>query len=268
VAPFLCCFGEGSFVGVGGQAGFAWRSKKSCRCLIWVFRLKRRTVFQSPSLRQERGAHVLTKIAKLSLLSALFLQFPLAAETPASMFPPDAIKLNDNYRDWYGPELEKMAEKPLWEDRGATHEKEIVRFSFIPGATLAKGRGSTVIRIEIEDGSARLMARAQFHNLGRRSLRMLVDKSLSRAQVTKLRALADQADAWAFRVGEWVKQDPEAIYVHCTELIMERRLRSEYAVSHALVSCEQPKRLMPLVNYVAELAGQRREDLRYSWAAE
>jgi hypothetical protein len=184
------------------------------------------------------------------------------------MFPPDAIELEDSYRDWYGPELEQLAEMPLWVNREEAHEKEVIRFLFIPGVGRVKGRHSTVIRIEIEDGVAHLIARAKFNHLGRRNIRTLTNKSLSNAQTTKLRELANQADAWKFRVGDWGEHDPEAIYIHCTELIMERRLRTEYAVSHVLVSCEQPNRLMPLVNYVAELAGQRPEDLRYSYSAE
>lgn len=192
----------------------------------------------------------------------------MAAETPVSMFPPDAINLNDNYRDWYGPELEQLKEKPLWVDEEAAHEKEVIRFLFIPGATRIKGRDSTVIRIEIENGKARLITRAQFNQPGRRNVRTLADKGLSHAQVAELQELANKADPWKLRIGDWGEHDPEAIYIHCTELIMERRLRSEYAVSHVLVSCEQPNRLMPLVNYVAELAGQRQKDLRYTYVTE
>lgn len=217
---------------------------------------------------QQQKGHVLTKFAKILLLSTLFVQFPMAAETPVSMYPPDAIETNDNYRDWYGPELERLAEKPLWVDNEPASKKEIIRFLFIPGVGRIKGRDSTVIRIEIGDGATRLIARTQINNRRRSKVETLTDKSLSHAQVKKLRELANQADPWKFRVGSWGEHDPEAIYLHCTELIMEHRLRSEYAVSHVLVSCEQPNRLMPLVNYVAELAGQRQEDLRYSYTAE
>jgi hypothetical protein len=203
------------------------------------------------------------KFATKLFLSVILFQVPLTAETAISMFPPDAIELDDNYRDWYGPELEQLAEKPLWPDTGAAQEKEIVRFLFIPGAARVKGRHSSVIRIEIADGMARLITRAKFNHFGRRSIRTLTTKNLSIGQIAKLRELANQAEAWKFRVGSWDKHDPESVYIHCTELIMERQTRSDYAVSRALISCNQPNRLMPFVNYIAELAEQKHEDLRY-----
>jgi hypothetical protein len=206
------------------------------------------------------------KIFKILLFPFLLYQNPLAAEKPSSMFPPD-IALHHYYGDWYGPELEQLGEKPLWVDNKETHEKEVIRFLFIPGVGRTKGRHSTVIRIEIEQEVARLIARTEFRDPKRDKVQTLTDKSLSRAQIAKMRELISKAGLWEFRVEQWGK-DPEAYYTHCTELVMERRIESKYAVSHILVSCDQPSQLMPLVNYVANLAGQSQKVLRYSYSAE
>jgi hypothetical protein len=204
---------------------------------------------------------MLTKLISMSSLSAIFLALPSVAAAPASMFPPDAITMNDNYGDWYGPRLEELKEKPLWGDDKAALAKETIRFTFIPGATRTAGRHATAIRIEIEEGSGHLIARTEIYHNRERSIRKVADKSLSSAEITKLKELADKADTWKFRVGTW--EEPDQISIHCTELVMERRQPAGYAVSHILISCNKPDRLMPLVDYVAELAGQRREELRY-----
>ena len=196
----------------------------------------------------------------MSFLIAILMVHSLTPKPSTPMFPPQAIEANENYRDWYGPELVQFGEKPLWVESDDAAGRETIRFTFIPGATLLRGRHTTVIRIETEKGKARLIARTEINDRGKRSNREVANKSLSFAEVVKLQAFAEKAEPWKYPVGTWEKDE---ISIHCTELLMERRQRSSYAVSHILISCNQPDRLMPLVDYVAELAGQKRKDLRY-----
>jgi hypothetical protein len=186
---------------------------------------------------------------------------PVTTAAPIAIFPPDAIALNDNYRDWYGPTLEEMKEGPLWVDDRAAQSLDTFRFTFIPGAMRTTGRHATVIRIDVKERVASLVVRAQFNDRSKRTIRTIAEKLLSPAEIAKLKELADQADPWQFRVGTW--EEPDQISIHCTELVMERRQSTNYAVSHILISCNHPNRLLPLVNYVAELAGEKREALRY-----
>ena len=178
-----------------------------------------------------------------------------------SIFPPDAIELDDNYRDWFGPTLVELKEGPLWVSQSTPPDAETIRFTFIPGAMRIKGQHATVIRIDLKESSARLIARSQFNNRGNRTIKEVANRSLSAEKIAKLQDLADKADAWKFRVGTW--EEADTISIHCTELIMERRQPSGYAVSHIRISCNNPNRLMPLVNYIAQLAGQNRKKLRY-----
>ena len=212
---------------------------------------------------------LLAKFGKLFFVAALVVQPSIAAERASSIFPPEAIELNDNYGDWYGSTLEKLGEKPLWPDDAANTKTEIIRFTFIPGATRLVGRDATAIRIEIGDKEARLFANAEYgRGRGRSAVtRKVADKRLSSVQIAKLRELAEKADPWSFPVGTW-EEDDGSISIHCTELLMERRQPAGYSVSHVLISCNQPNRLMPLVNYVAELAEQKQKDLRYSYSVE
>jgi hypothetical protein len=204
------------------------------------------------------------KIAMPLLLLSTFLPCFVLAQAPVSMFPPDIIESDDTFRDWYTPVLTRLGEKSLWVESSATHDSEVMRFLFVPGVDRVKGRNSTVIRIEIEGQTARLIARGEVSRLGYRTVRTLTNLRLSPQQITRLRELSNQADPWKFRSGTWNNLSQDVFYFHCTELIMERRLRSDYAVSTLSVSCEQPNRLMPLINYVVELSGQRQEDLRYT----
>ena len=209
-------------------------------------------------------------LAALLLLVALLLStgcavrnsaFTLPSEAEVSIFPPDAIAQNASYRDWFGPTLNELNERPLWIDERATPGAETLRFTFIPGLARISGRKATVIRVDLEGSSARLIARSKFYGRREGAIRELENRSLSATEIATLRDLSDKADAWKFPVGTW--EDAEPIAIHCTELIMERRQPSSYGVSHILISCKSPNRLMPLINYVAELARQSRQELRY-----
>ncbi len=206
-------------------------------------------------------AQSLTKLLAIIVLIILMVTPPLAAKPSALMFPPDAITSNDYYRDWYGPTLKDLEERPLWTGSKAVQGKEVIRFTFIPGPMRLVGRHATVVRIEIGQDEARLLARTQANDHGEMSIRKVAKKRLTSLEVSKLHDLITQAEPWKFAVGTW--EEKGRLSIHCTELIMERRQPSGYAVSQILISCTQPDRLMPLVDYVAALAGQSREDLRY-----
>ena len=195
-------------------------------------------------------------LAVLFCSSAVF-----AAAEKSALFPPDVVETNDFYADWYGPELERLNEKPIWNDAA---ESEIVRFTFLRGASLVRGVNSIVIRIQkSKDGGATLLAKRRYIDQGSSEIQTIRRIRLATTQVEKLDMLARQADLWRYRSGTWMEKDDD-IYIHCTELIMERASGSEYSVSHNLVSCNQPIRLMPLVDYVAELAKLRPDQLFYS----
>ena len=199
----------------------------------------------------------------MPFLAAILMAHSLALDPSTPMFPREAIEANENYRDWYGPELEGLGEKPLWIDSRDFSNREVIRFTFIPGAALIKGRDTTIIRIEITGRKARLIARTEVRDGQGRTIREVAHKEISSTELATLRRLSEQAETWKYSVGDWEEQKEGEISIHCTELLMERRQRSSYAVSHILISCNQPARLMPLVDYVAKLAGQKRKDLRY-----
>ena len=200
------------------------------------------------------------KLSSRFFVSLSLVATPLVVKDSNPMFPPPAIEADENYRDWYGPTLKRFKEKPLWVGNDTTSARETIRLTFISGASLLKGRSATVIRIETRERHTRLLARAEFLDHGHREIREVANKNVLTSQVDTLQKLADDAGAWKFPVGTWEKEDE--ISVHCTELIMERQQGSDYAVSHILISCNQPSRLMPFVDYVAKLAGQNGK-LRY-----
>lgn len=179
------------------------------------------------------------------------------------MFPSDVLSSSDYYSEWYGPVLAQMGEKPLAElaERdAATH----IRFTFFPGVQRRKGPVATTIRMRIpETGKAHFVVKRLEQDREIRSTSTLRRSSLSKTQAQKIEELGNEAGVWAFRSGVW-QSNPDAIYVHCTELIMERAKGQDYSVSHVLISCEQPQKLMPLVDFVVDLARLTPATLNYS----
>ena len=121
------------------------------------------------------------RLSSKVFVSLILLATPVVAKNANRVFPPSAIEADELYRDWYGPTLEGLGEKPLWVNRDATSSSETIRFTFISGASLIKGWDATVIRIEIQGKHARLIARAETHDHGHREVREVANKEPSKA---------------------------------------------------------------------------------------
>lgn len=80
---------------------------------------------------------------------------------------------------------------------------------------------------------------------------------LDAAQLAVINRLAEQSTAFDFEAGSW---DGESIYMHCQLLEMERADVSGYRYSSVNIGCNQPAKLMPLVEHVMALAKIKRRD--------
>jgi hypothetical protein len=189
----------------------------------------------------------------LGILLALAV-FPggLAARPAAlAMFPPDVIATdpNDIYRDWIGPALTRMGERPLWGDGAVAEGEAVYRFTFL-------GNLCTVTAIRLwqqgEGGRLRMTTLDRCHR-GSRPRAQAV-RTISATDWAGLAAAMEQAQVWPFRASTW-DGDSDEIYLDCTYLAMERALPGDYRVAQNMISCIRPAALMPVVNRVAELAG-------------
>lgn len=193
----------------------------------------------------------------------------LAAIANTAMFPPDVVETNKSYRDWYGEVLSEMGEKPLWRRTGEDNRGAVVRFTFIPGVGRIKGPHALVIRVEMPpSGAATLVARQSYRNGQVTSTRQLRRLKIEPHQIATIEAMGQAADLWKFKSGTWQSNDENVIYIHCTELIMERATPTDYSVSHVLISCNQPAKLLPLIDYMVMLAKLTPAKARYQSASE
>jgi len=113
----------------------------------------------------------------------------------------------------------------------------------------------------LPDGSGRLEVVGG--GFKRRDVRSLwvdlrpVRRRLSPEALAGLTALAEQSGTFDHAVGTW-DQGPdgeEELFLHCQTLEMERVDAAGYRFSSVNIGCNQPQKLMPLVDEVIRLGG-------------
>jgi hypothetical protein len=164
------------------------------------------------------------------------------------------MELDEVIADWASPILAHMDERPIWQ--GGASGEITYRFFFMGNSCRV-----TSIRLWKSEISTRYVVKmlnrceesAQFEVVG--------DGRIWKQDQVELQSLMDASDMWRFRAGNW--NDPEEVYLDCTTLLMERAAASEYNFSRVEISCNQPRKLMPLVNKIVALVGLSPGDVGY-----
>ena len=153
--------------------------------------------------------------------------------------------------------LHTVGERPLWHGIAEKSVRQKIRFTFTDGhgrylRTLdltehADGSGNLVLKSIARDDDGRWVISSQHSRL------------LSAEQVLRIDALSQAAGVWDFPVGSWdgdvnSKRGRGSIYLHCEMLEMERATPDDYRFSSINISCNHPAKLMPLVDYITDLA--------------
>ena len=144
--------------------------------------------------------------------------------------------------------LQKVGEKPLWRDglkRGVLQE---VRFTFTEGH-LAYTKIIHVIQRASGRASVSLQTIRRERD-GEMTISMEMNRHLSRQEIETIDQLGSSSGTWEQRIGSW---DGDELFVHCETLDLERVTSAGYSFASVNISCNQPKRLMPLVNFVTAL---------------
>ncbi len=169
------------------------------------------------------------------------------------MLPPN-VHEGALYAGWSACDMRRRGELPIWQGM-PQGTRQVTRFIFTQG----HGMFFRVVRIiEFEDGTAELKVfgtqnRNDYRKPERRTA--TIRKRLSSEQVDTLSRLATEAGVWDFEVGTWDGAGDDApLYTHCQLLEMERANAQGYRFSSVNIGCNQPKKLMPLVNEVVRLA--------------
>jgi hypothetical protein len=146
--------------------------------------------------------------------------------------------------------LREIGEKPLWHGVTRKGYRQQIRFTFTKGNA---GFTRIIDFTEFADGTGRVVTRAVSHRW-RSAFSMTEPRSakVPAEAVAKLNALGDQSGAWGFENGSW---DGDEVYMDCQTLDMERINAQGYRFSSVNISCHHPEKLMPLVDYLAGLAG-------------
>jgi len=146
--------------------------------------------------------------------------------------------------------LRDGGEKPLWlggQRRGVVQE---IRLTFTEGHLAytkvihltQRTNGKTSIRLKT-------LRRARD---GRVVVITGKSRRLSAQEVAMIDQLGSSSGTWEHRIGSW---DGNEFFMHCETLDMERVTSDGYSFSSVNISCNQPQRLMPFVNFVAGLVG-------------
>ncbi len=175
------------------------------------------------------------------------------------MFPADVHELT--YAGWSDCFLRGVGEKPLWKGMTEPRFRQQVRFTFTDGHF----RYVRVINfVELADGTGRI-ERKTIIPAGGRSYEVedRRRRKVSIADVRRLNDLAAASDAWKFQTGTWDSSDGEEIYLHCQTLDMERVDPTGYRFSSVSISCNRPRKLEQLVEFVTSLAGLKLNGAAY-----
>jgi hypothetical protein len=151
--------------------------------------------------------------------------------------------------------LEEVGEEPIWHglEHGLVRQ---TRFVFTDGHP----NKTRILHIrERADGSGTLHVFSinEVPRKPKRIERRSVIK-LDAASIATINRLATESGTFNFETGSW--DDKDDIYVHCQTLQLERMDAGGYRYSSLNIGCNQPAKLMPLVEHVMALAGIKRRD--------
>jgi hypothetical protein len=170
---------------------------------------------------------------------------------------PEAVTTSLVYSGWSACNMRKADAKPIWNGLPAG-TKQITRFIFTQG----HGLFYRVITItEMDDGTASLKVsgtKNRRNSVGYEERMRTIRRSLETDIVAHINQLAADAKMWEFEVSTWDQVAGEngeevPIYMHCQLLEMERANADGYRFSSVNIGCNQPKKLMPLVNEIVRL---------------
>jgi len=198
----------------------------------------------------------LRRAAAAVLLAACGAAPAAAAEADCQMLPP-AVSGAGVYSGYSESRMCAAGLKPLWQGvpDGAA---QVMRFTFSSGHAFF---WRSVAITALPDGSGRLEVVGG--GFKRRDVRSLwvdlrpVRRRLSPEALAGLTALAEQSGTFDHAVGTW-DQGPdgeEELFLHCQTLEMERVDAAGYRFSSVNIGCNQPQKLMPLVDEVIRLGG-------------
>lgn len=172
-----------------------------------------------------------------------------AEEQGCGMYP-EAVYSHVGGGGWSGCGVKAAGEKPIW--KGLPPDtKQIMRFVFTEGhssffrviTVTEKFDGTSTIAVRGNEGRYN----REVGDIPARSWR----KKLSAEEMKTIDQLGEKSGAWDFEIGSW---DGDDMYVHCQFLEIERINAAGYRYSSVNIGCNQPKKLMPLINKIARLA--------------
>jgi len=171
------------------------------------------------------------------------------------MYPAAVYELT--YSAWADCRLRGVGEKPLW--GGVTNPRyhQQARFTFNDGHM----RYTKVINfVELSNGTGLIELKTVVPDDGQLDVRDRRRVKLSAQDVLRFNELARASDAWKFETGSW---DGAEMYLHCEVLEMERADTSGYRYSSVNISCNRPRKLEPLLDFVTGLVGLKMDRAAY-----
>jgi len=165
------------------------------------------------------------------------------AEDRCGTYPEEVTGLSDCV-------LRDTGEKVLWRGSLPRDVIQVIRFTFTEGHLAY----TKIIDItERTNGKSAIRLRTfRRERDGHRSLTEQRSHPLSARDLKTIDQLGSSSGTWEHRIGSW---DGDEIFMHCETLDMERATRSTYSFASVNISCNQPKKLMPLVEFVTGLVG-------------
>ncbi|MEP6868857.1 MAG: hypothetical protein ABJA20_10105 [Novosphingobium sp.] len=148
--------------------------------------------------------------------------------------------------------LREAGEKALWRGSLPRGVIQVIRFTFTEGH-LAYTK--VIDLTERANGKATIRLQTfRRERDGHRSLMEQRNHRLSTEELTTIDLLGSSSGTWEHRIGSW---DGDEIFMHCETLDMERATRTTYSFASVSISCNQPKKLMPLVHFITGLVSLR-----------
>jgi hypothetical protein len=179
-------------------------------------------------------------------------------EDPDCGMLPETVTSTLVYSGWSACDLRKADAKPIWSGL-PSGTKQVSRFIFTQGHGMFY-RAITIT--EMDDGNNLLKVsgtRNKRNHVGYEERKRTIRKKLTAEQVSLINQLAAEAGTWDHEAGTWDQAagengDEMEIYLHCQLLEMERANADGYRFSSVNIGCNQPKKLMPLVNEIIRIA--------------